>query len=249
MHPLFWSARAGLGGLGILCIAGLIGTYPHPDYRPGVMTMLVAIGVFPSLATIVALVLGGVRAQWMIPRLVWFPLCWAVVALPVALVMSLNVHAFPVVLALPLQLTLLPLLVATREPSRILLLQRIVRIGLAVMGTVWVVASVAFAGFVRLEAGRIADGGPYCLSAPTPGQIYRSSVLPQDLDVLLLQRIIAFPVRPDYSRYRLQINVPGAEVEQWHFSFWKGGFEPGGDTVDCGDRLRWSTSAGPGQAP
>lgn len=237
-----------LGAMGILCVAGLIGTYPHPDYRPGVMTILIAVGILPSLVTIVALVRGGACPQRVVPRLVRFPLCWAVVALPVALLMGLNTHIFPVMFALPLQLALLPLLVATREPGRILLLQRIVRIGLAGMATAWLVASVAFAGFVRLEARRVADGAPYCLSAPIPGQVYRNSVLPQELDVLLLQRVIAFPNRSDSARYRLQINVPGAKVEEWHLSFRSLAFEPGGDTVDCGNKLR-RPAKGPGQTP
>lgn len=238
MHSSFGSARAVLGGMGILCIAGLIGTYPHPDYRPGVMAILVAVGMLPSLVTIVALVRGGTYAQRVVPRLVRLPLCWAVVALPIALVMGLNVHIFPVMFALPLQLALLPLLAATREPGSILVLQRIVRIGLAVMAITWLVASAAFAGFVRLEAGRVADGAPYCLSAPIPGQVYRNSVLPQELDILLLQRVMAFPSRSDSARYRLQLNVPGATIEEWHFSFRSVAFEPSGDTVYCGNKLR-----------
>ena len=241
MPHAFWTARTVLGAAGILFIAALIGTYPHPDYRPGMVSALLVIGLLPSLMTIVALLRGGAWPHKVIPRLAWLAPAWAVIALPIALFLGMNVNTFLVVPALPLQLVVLPLLAATRNPSRIALLQRIVRIGLVVMLVAWAIASAAFAALVRHAADTLSNGAPYCLSEPTPGSMLRSTILPSHLDFLILQRIISYPTRYELTRYRLQVNIPGAEVEQWHLSFLAPGFVPGGDIfapLDCGEALR-----------
>lgn len=146
MRPSLGNARAILGTASILLIAGLIGTYPHPDYRLGATTVLIIAGVFPSLLTIVALVRGGALAQRVAASLSWFPLCWSIVSLPAALILGLNANRYIVVAAMPLQLVVLPLLVFTRDALRVAFLQRIVRLGLAGMLVVWLIASWLFGG-------------------------------------------------------------------------------------------------------
>lgn len=240
MRPSFGNARAVLGTAGILLIAGLIGTYPHPDYRLGVTTVLVIAGMFPSLLTIFALVRGGVLAQRVATSLSWFPLCWSIVSLPAALILGLNANTYIVVAAMPLQLVVLPLLVFTRDPLRVAFLQRVVRLGLAGMLVVWLIASWLFAGYVQAAAAIVAEGKPYCLSVSLPGAARGEVVLLRHHDLLLLQRIIAYPARQGLTRYRLQASIPGAAVEQWHFSFRHAAFVPssGVETkTDCAGGL------------
>ena len=238
MRQSIETARSATGGASLLLIGGLIATYPHPEYRPGVTTLMVIVALLPSLLTIAVLLSGGSWTRPVISSLSWFPLCWSIMALPIAFILSLNVHTYLVVLAMPLQIVALPLLVFTRDSSRLPLLQRIVRVGLAGMFVAWIVASWLFAGYVQATAAVVAKGAPHCLSVPTPGAMRSMTTLSGHYDLLLLQRLIAYPARHRLTRYRLQASIPGAVEEQWHFSFLSAGFEPGGELEAVSDCAR-----------
>lgn len=238
----FWVVRTVAGGLSLVAIAALLATYPNPEYRFGLLTASILFALFPSLLALVAAVWGGGLAERLIPKIWLIALAWTLFALIVFVLLGLNHNVLAVMWAPPLQIVALSLLVSTRDRERFALLSRIVRSGLAVLFSAWLVCSAVFWSFVHSEAAVAARGQPYCLAMPMPGVPLGSVVLPTHLDFMLFQRLISTPGRLDIVRNRVTMAVPGENEAHFHLSFGERRFVEGSDSATlpgCADALRF----------
>lgn len=199
---ILWTLRSLLGGLSLVAIVFVLATLPQPGLS-GAIALAFAIAMIPSLLALGAIVGGQKARDVVVPWIGLLALPWSLFAFPAGLVIGYSNQPFLALIAIPIQCVALPLLVSTRDRGRMILLGRIVRGALLFGMVAWLVSSMLFAGWVRLEANRTANGQSYCLSFPALDGTGTSLSLPPHLDFLLMQRLIAFPTASRIDLHRV----------------------------------------------
>lgn len=227
-------------------IAGL-STWLHPDLvhpELPVRPFLFLLMVYPSVFVAV-LLLAGPRATarwWWLVRGVG--IAGLITGAPITLMeLSLPAQSPLMVPTLLLQMLCIPWLLPPKGDKSLALLSTFFRVGMLVSLLAWGAVSYAFSSTIHKRAAELAQGRPYCLSAPLWLGVYDSVALPASSDWLLFQRVFTYPVNIYYGRHRLEVTVfdGGRPLETYHWSIKNWGFEPGGFLTpieDCKHVLR-----------
>jgi hypothetical protein len=205
---------------------------PYPSLQ-----MLVAFA--PFLAVLCITVFGKPRIPAARNAATWLTVSWIPVQIGL-LIFLLSPFGRPrdprpaewVLIGLAASLAILAFVSGQKTDSAVWL-QRITRGGLALMVMGWLGISVSFPIVVAEKAEAIANGQPWCLSAPRQAHYLAGSIpIIRRWDFWLFQKIISHDDPDDFAkRYRLQlfINPTGAERTLYHWSLRAMNFLPEGD--------------------
>jgi hypothetical protein len=146
------------------------------------------------------------------------------------LVFSMSSRQFPLLIGAMLLQMAVPWILPRFDTRALALLSIVVRGGTVALLVFWLIASAIFAAHINAVAASMADGRQHCLSAPAWHDLFGSTALSSGSDLLLLQRMIAYPVNLYYGRHRLELTIfeSSDRFETFHWSIRSQRFEPGG---------------------
>lgn len=146
------------------------------------------------------------------------------------LVFFMSSRQFPLLIGAMLLQMAMPWILPRFDMRALALLSIIVRGGTVVLLVLWFVASAIFAAHINAVGASMAGGRQYCLSTPAWHDLFGSTALPTGSDLLLLQRMIAYPVDLYFGRHRLELTIfeSSDRFETFHWSMRSRRFEPGG---------------------